>query len=254
MADLCYRSVRVAMRTVLSTFSTWRVEGLENVPPYGPLLVVANHMSNIDPPLLAAGLPRRLHFHAKRSIFTPLTSWFLRTWGAFPVDRDGRDLDGYRWARRLLDQDKVLAMFPETTRSLTGMQRAIPGVAMLALHTQAPILPVGIEGTAHLGPYWRVATPTGRITLRIGQPFSLPCPPSRASSDAPSSRAWPTWSCTASPRWCRRTCRASTTPEGAGVKSQGSGPGFGVAGARSRLPALADGRWRTRRPSCCLSG
>ena len=174
MADMCYRSVRVAMRTVLSTFSTWRIEGLENVPPHGPLLVVANHMSNIDPPLLAASLPRRLHFHAKRSIFTPLTSWFLRTWGAFPVDRDGRDLDGYRWARRLLDRDKVLAMFPETTRSLTGMQRAIPGVAMLALHTQAPILPVGIEGTGHLGPYWRVATPTGRITLRIGQPFSLP--------------------------------------------------------------------------------
>ena len=174
MADLTYRSVRVAMRTVLSLFSTWRVEGLENVPPYGPLLVVANHMSNIDPPLLAAGLPRRLHFHAKRSIFTPVTGWFLRTWGAFPVDRDGRDLDAYRWARRLLDRDKVLAMFPETTRSLTGMRKAVPGVAMLALHTQAPILPVGIEGTAHLGPYWRVATPTGRITLRIGQPFSLP--------------------------------------------------------------------------------
>ena len=90
------------------------------------------------------------------------------------MDRDGRDLDGYRWARRLLDRDKVLAMFPETTRSLTGMQRAVPGVAMLALHTQAPILPVGIEGTAHLGPYWRVATPTGRITLRVGQPFTLP--------------------------------------------------------------------------------
>ena len=106
MADMTYRSVRVAMRTVLSLFSTWRVEGLENVPPYGPLLVVANHMSNIDPPLLAAGLPRRLHFHAKRSIFTPLTSWLLRTWGAFPVDRDGRDLDGYRWARRLLDRTR----------------------------------------------------------------------------------------------------------------------------------------------------
>ena len=174
MADVTYRSVRVAMRTVLSTFSTWRVEGLENIPPHGPLLVVANHMSNIDPPLLAAGLTRRLHFHAKRSIFNPLTGRFLRAWGAFPVDRDGRDLDGYRWARRLLDQDKVLAMFPETTRSLKGMQKAVPGVAMLALRTQAPILPVGIMGTAHLGPYWRVATPTGRITLRVGQPFSLP--------------------------------------------------------------------------------
>ena len=174
MADVTYRSVRLAMRTVLRLFSTWRVEGLENIPPYGPLLVVANHVSNIDPPLLAASLTRRLHFHAKRSIFTPLTGRFLRAWGAFPVDRDGSDLDGYRWARRLLDQDKVLAMFPETTRSLKGMQRAIPGVAMLALHTQAPILPVGIEGTAHLGPYWRVATPTGRITLRVGQPFTLP--------------------------------------------------------------------------------
>ena len=174
MADVVYRSVRVTMRTLLRLFSTWRVEGLENIPPYGPLLVVANHVSNIDPPLLAASLPRRLHFHAKRSIFTPWTGWFFRTWGAFPVDRDGRDLGAYRWARRLLDRDKVLAMFPETTRSLKGMQKAIPGVAMLALQTQAPILPVGIEGTAHLGPYWRVATPTGRITLRVGQPFSLP--------------------------------------------------------------------------------
>ena len=174
MADLTYRSVRLIMRTVLRLFSTWRVEGLENIPPYGPLLVVANHVSNIDPPLLAASLTRRLHFHAKRSIFTPLTGRLLRAWGAFPVDRDGQDLDGYRWARRLLDRDKVLAMFPETTRSLKGMQKAVPGVAMLALHTQAPILPVGIEGTAHLGPYWRVATPTGRITLRVGQPFTLP--------------------------------------------------------------------------------
>ena len=54
------------------------------------------------------------------------------------------------------------------------MQKAVPGVALLALHTQVPILPVGIEGTAHLGPYWRVAFPTGHITLRVGQPFTLP--------------------------------------------------------------------------------
>jgi 1-acyl-sn-glycerol-3-phosphate acyltransferase len=100
---------------------------------------------------------------------------FLRAYGAYPLNREGRDLEAFLWARRLLEKDKAIVLFPEAHRHPgLGMQKAVPGVALLALRTQAPILPVGITGTGHMEPLWRLAFPTGRITVRIGPPFTLP--------------------------------------------------------------------------------
>ena len=173
--ELAYPVGNFMLRLVLRAFAQWTVEGKENVPPWGPLIVVANHQSNIDPPLLGASIPRRLFFMAKEGIFVnPLISAFLGSYGAFPLNRDGADIQALRWSLRMLSQDKSLAIFPEGTRSPGRMKEAIPGIALLATRSQAPLLPVGITGTERLGPLWRVAFPTGRITVRIGQPFSLP--------------------------------------------------------------------------------
>ena len=175
MANVIYNVSNVAMRTVLRAFSNWKVEGLEHVIPMGPLLVVANHLSYVDPPLLGATLPRRLRFVAKSEVFKSLTGWFLRAYGAHPLNRDGRDIEGFHWVRKMLNQDEAIVLFPEAHRNPeTGMRRVAPGVALLALHTQAPILPVGISGTEHLGPLWRVIFPTGDIRVNIGPPFALP--------------------------------------------------------------------------------
>jgi 1-acyl-sn-glycerol-3-phosphate acyltransferase len=175
VADLAYRLSNRAFRQVLTWFADWQVEGWENVPPFGPLIVVANHLSNLDPPLLAVSIPRRLHFVAKRTLFRWGVGAFLRAYGAYPVDRDGGDAPALLWGLDLLRRDGALVVFPEGRRNPRGgMRRGQPGLALLALRSRAPLLPVGVTGTEHLGPLWRLAFPTGRIRVRIGEPFTLP--------------------------------------------------------------------------------
>jgi 1-acyl-sn-glycerol-3-phosphate acyltransferase len=177
MPDKMYRISRAYITFALKTMSGWKVEGRENVPPRGPLIVVANHLSNMDPPLLMCSVPRRLRFLAKKGLFVPGIAQFLTAYGAYPVSLDAtQDIKGFNWARRLLTrEDGVLCLFPEGRRSFERkMVKAIPGVALLALRTQAPILPIAITGTEHIGPIWRVFFPTGPIRVRIGTPFTLP--------------------------------------------------------------------------------
>ena len=174
--DLLYHACNVAQKGTLHAFADWKVTGRENVPSVGPLIVVANHQSNFDPPLLAPSIPRRIRFLAKDSLFKgpAIAGWFLRGYGAFPLNRTGVDVRAHRWALDQLRRDQVIALFPEGTRSRGGMKRARPGVVRLALTTQASILPVGITGTERLGTWVRVLNPTGRITVTIGRPFTLP--------------------------------------------------------------------------------
>lgn len=176
MPDKVYRLSRLVESQIIRTLAHWRVEGVENVPPRGPLIVVSNHLSNMDPALLMCSIPRRLQFLAKRGLFKPGLAQFFSAYGAYPVDQEAsHDLKAFNWCRRLLERDGAICIFPEGTRHPTGgMQKAIPGVALMALRTQAPILPVGITGTAHIGPIWRVFVPTGDMTVRIGQAFTLP--------------------------------------------------------------------------------
>ena len=172
---LAYSASGAMMRNALRLFGDWKVEGRECVPPMGPLLVVSNHLSNLDPPMLGASLPRRIRFMAKRGVFAnPLVSLFLKAYGAVPLERNGSDIRTLNWTLRMLQQDAAIAVFPEGTRSPGGMREAIPGVALIALKSGAPILPVGLTGTESVGPIWQVAVPRGTFRVRIGQPFSLP--------------------------------------------------------------------------------
>ena len=162
-------------RLTLRAFADWQVVGRENVPPVGPLVVVANHLSNFDPPLLSASIPRRTRFLAKKGMFKgPFANWFLRAYGAFPLDREGADVSAYRWVLNQLGHDEVIVFFPEGTRNKGGMKKAHPGVARLALKSQAALLPVGITGTERLGSYLRVVNPTGKLRVNIGTAFTIP--------------------------------------------------------------------------------
>jgi 1-acyl-sn-glycerol-3-phosphate acyltransferase len=159
----------------LRAFSTWKVNGRENVPPMGPLIIVANHQSNFDPSLLACSIPRTIRFLAKENIFgNPIASWFLYNYGAHPLNREGLDIAAYRWALDRLSHDEALVLFPEGTRNPGSMGHALPGVTRIALQTQAPILPVGITGSERLKGLLRHFNPTGKLTVNIGTPFSLP--------------------------------------------------------------------------------
>ncbi len=175
MTDLLNTTCDIAQRGTLRLFSDWRVEGKENVPPMGPLIVVANHVSNFDPPLMSASFPRRIWFLAKKELFKGPGKWFFTTYGAHPVNRSATDPRAYRWAVKKLASDQCVMIFPEGTRSRTGrMKKAQPGVVRLAMKSRAAIIPVGIAGTNDMNSPFNVFRPTGRLRIAIGPAFTLP--------------------------------------------------------------------------------
>jgi 1-acyl-sn-glycerol-3-phosphate acyltransferase len=160
---------------------TIEVDG--EIPQTGPLIVVSNHISNSDPPLVAGWLTpmlgRQMHILAKQALFVGPLGWILKKLGATPVKAGGSDIEAYRVARAVLDRGDVLCIFPEGTRSPTGvMQEPKPGVAMLATRTSVPILPVGVSGSDYfLGRGKKLPRLRAPIRLHIGKPFTLALDP-----------------------------------------------------------------------------
>jgi 1-acyl-sn-glycerol-3-phosphate acyltransferase len=177
--SLYHRLVAAVARVGLRTLARVRVEGLELVPTSGRLIVVANHMSNADPPLLwgwlVPALGRVPTYLAKAVLFKGIVGTVLRSFGATPVEAGGSDIAAYRVAKAALDAGGVVAIMPEGTRSPDGrLLRARPGASLLATRTGATVLPVGISGTDELlGRGRRLPRIGTRVTLRVGRPFTL---------------------------------------------------------------------------------
>lgn len=171
--------VRLIVRNVARVALGLRIRGQEHIPRTGPVLVVANHLHNLDPVALNASFTRPIFFMAKQELFKNSTfAWLIRGVGAFPVDRQGADRAALRHAGLLLEEGLVVCVLPEGTRSTSrALQAGNPGVALLATRHDVPIVAVGITGTEHLpldskatgGRWFR-----GRVTVTIGKPFRLP--------------------------------------------------------------------------------
>ena len=170
-----YYIARFIVRVSLLISTRWQVKGRENVPPEGPLLIVANHMNLADPPLLSVSINRKTIFMAKEELFRhKFFSYFIRGFGAFPVRRNQADREALRQSLKVLADGFALVIFPESTRSAHGqLQPAFAGSALIALRSGATILPIGITGTEKIkGKTWLLRRP--RITVNIGKPFHLP--------------------------------------------------------------------------------
>jgi 1-acyl-sn-glycerol-3-phosphate acyltransferase len=170
-----YYMSRVILIIFFFLLTRRQVKGSENIPMQGPLLVVSNHLSLADPPLLGISLKRKMAFVAKNQLFRFwLLSWALRNLGAFPVHRGQQDRQALRQTYQVLADSRALIIFPEGMRSRNGHLRpAFFGAAQIASRSGAPILPVGISGTEkleHLSWWWR----RPQVTVNIGHPFSLP--------------------------------------------------------------------------------
>lgn len=161
-------------RIVFGAAVSLHVEGLEHVPPRGPLIIVANHISLADPPLLIGAMPRPIALMAKEELLAiPIIGGLLRVGGGFPVKRGEADRTALRSSLMLLERGLAVVLFPEGTRSRTlQLQAGHKGVAFLARRSGAPVLPVGITGTeAFRQPTRLLKRP--RVDVRIGEPFEL---------------------------------------------------------------------------------
>jgi 1-acyl-sn-glycerol-3-phosphate acyltransferase len=167
--------MRVAVHVVLA--GLFRMEGAERMPRQGGVLVCSNHVSNLDPPLLPAFLPRSDSWSmAKAEWFArpSLTSWIFTLYHAFPVVRHSADRKALRRATKILRDGHVLILYPEGTRVESGgLRPAEPGAGFLARSTGAAVQPVGLVGTRECfpkGARWPRRVP---VSIRFGAPFRL---------------------------------------------------------------------------------
>jgi len=167
-----YRLGIAATIAVTRLLATWRVEGAEHVPLTGGLIVAANHFSFVDPALLGASLPRPLTLFAKAELWRSLPiRLFCEAMGVKPLRRGEADRAAIRQALEVLSAGGAIGLFPEGTRGPERPRVLKPGkagVAFLALHSGAPVLPVGIAGTDAIdAPSDLVSTAFRRPQLRV---------------------------------------------------------------------------------------
>jgi 1-acyl-sn-glycerol-3-phosphate acyltransferase len=185
--------MKLLLSPVLYTLWRVRVEGGENLPSSGPVILAANHRSFCDSLFLPLVMRRQVTFVAKSEYFDSWrTAWFFRAAGQIPMKREG----GSASARALASAAEVLAaggvlgIYPEGTRSPDGrLYRGRTGVARLAMSTGATLVPVGIEGTAEVQPVGaRLMRPFRTVTIRFGRPLEVSARAETAMSDALAAR------------------------------------------------------------------
>lgn len=163
---MLFSILRKIIGVFMHLFFRLKVEGKDNFPKDGAVIVAMNHRSLWDGPLVAVCLPRQLAIMAKKELFDiPVLKTILKWSGVFPVARGKNDLGAIKTALAVLKAQKAFALFPEGRRVLDGEEHvAKAGVAMLAAKTGAPIVPVALSGKYRF---------LSKVTVNIGKPMYI---------------------------------------------------------------------------------
>lgn len=172
-----YQFAKGAVLTALNPIYRFDVEGRENFPKSGGVLVCSNHINALDPPVIGILAPRPVHFMAKQELFeAPILKHLLPHLNAFPVKRGMSDREAMRKAINLLKEGHVVGLFPEGTRSKDGqLKPGLAGAGFFALRGEADVIPAAI-----IGPY----KPFKRLKVVYGKPMDMtPFRERKASAD-----------------------------------------------------------------------
>jgi 1-acyl-sn-glycerol-3-phosphate acyltransferase len=165
--------VRPGLHALSRAYFGLRLQGTEHIPVEGALVIVPNHQTYADPPLVTIPVRRPVYYMAWSRLFDiPVFNRFIRLLRAFPVDIDARDARATREAVRLLQRGAAVMIFPEGERTPDGrLQRFKPGAFRLAVSVKVPVLPVTIVGGDRSWPPGRILPRPGRITITYHPPL-----------------------------------------------------------------------------------
>ena len=177
---MLYEVVHAVVPPLAKLYWRPRIEGLENLPRTGPVIVASNHLSFADSMVIPFFVPRKVVFLAKEDYFTGtgIKGALVRGWfegiGMVPIDRDDSKaaLASLDTALEVLRRGEAFGIYPEGTRSRDGrLYRGRTGVAHLALTSGAPVVPVGLSGTEDIQPVGTTVPRPARVTVRFGEPL-----------------------------------------------------------------------------------
>ncbi|MFI0896474.1 lysophospholipid acyltransferase family protein [Streptomyces sp. NPDC020983] len=158
------------------------VEGAQDIPGDGPVILAGNHVTFVDSIFLSLAVKRQVYFIGKDEYVTGkglkgrLMAWFFTTCGMIPVDRDGGHggVAALMTGRRVLEEGRIFGIYPEGTRSPDGrLYRGRTGVARLALMTGAPVVPFAMIGTDKVQPGGSGMLRIAPVTIRFGRPLDF---------------------------------------------------------------------------------
>lgn len=146
---ILYRKIQLILRIFFRLLYRVKIEGLTNILQDKRMILCSNHISYLDPVILDAFFPSYIYFMAKSELFKiPLLSSFVSFFNAFPVKRNTTDMKSIKTSIKVLENEKVLGLFPEGTRSTEGkLLEGQKGISFIAIKTESPVLPVAISGT-----------------------------------------------------------------------------------------------------------
>lgn len=170
--------VNTVIKTLVRTVCRIDASELEQVPAEGPLIIATNHVTFLEAPVVYTHLmPRPLTAFSKTETWdNPFLGWLFDLWEIIPLKRGEADLGALRKGMQALDEGMILTIAPEGTRSYTGiLAEGHPGVVMVALRSESPILPVATFGHEDLGQNLKRLRRTD-FNIRVGRPFRLKKP------------------------------------------------------------------------------
>jgi len=169
-----YPLVKGFLAVLLFLLGPVKVVGRERVPQKGGVLIVANHISDADPPVMGHAVPRTAHFMAKSELFSiQILGAVIKALQAFPVNRGAPDRAALRRTIELLQQGEAVVMFPEGEISETGeLQPLLPGAALIIRTSGVPVMCAGVVGTTRIVPFKAVIPRPafGGVYVRFGEP------------------------------------------------------------------------------------